>query len=81
MCPVFVPTFFNEEAKNGHWQNLYSMFITGLVLHKFFKDFMYLFLERGEEKEKERERKKYQCMVASCTTPRWGPGPQSRHVP
>ena len=33
----------------------------------FFKDFIYLFLERGEGKEKERE--KNQCVVASHTPP------------
>ena len=27
-----------------------------IVIHRFFKDFIYLFLEKGEEREKERER-------------------------
>ena len=33
----------------------------------FFKDLIYLFLERGEGREKEGE--KHQCVVASCTPP------------
>ena len=33
----------------------------------FFKDFIYLFLERGEEREREGE--KHQCMAASCMLP------------
>ena len=32
----------------------------------FFKDFIYLFLERGREGEREGE--KHQCVVASCAT-------------
>ena len=45
----------------------------------FFKDFICLFLERGEEKEKERERN-IMCGCLLCA-PHWGPGPQPRHVP
>ena len=44
----------------------------------FFKDFIYLFLEKGEGREKERETSMCGCL--SCT-PNWGPGPQPRHVP
>ena len=33
----------------------------------FFKDFIYLFLERGREREREEE--KHQCVVASCAHP------------
>ena len=43
-----------------------------------FKDFIYLFLEKGEGREKEREISICGCL--SCG-PRWGPGPQPRHVP
>ena len=32
-----------------------------------FKDFIYLFLERGKRREKEGE--KHQCVVASCASP------------
>ena len=31
----------------------------------FFKDFIYLFLDRGDWRE-EREQEKHQCVVASC---------------
>ena len=40
----------------------------------FKKDFIYLFLERGERREKEREKNINMC-------PSWGPGWQPRHVP
>ena len=43
-----------------------------------FKDFVYLFLERGEGREKGRETSMCGCL--SCA-PTWGPGPQPRHVP
>ena len=36
-------------------------------IFSFFKDFTYLFLERGEGKEKEEE--KHQCVVASLAPP------------
>ena len=35
----------------------------------FFKDSIYLFLERGEGREKERKRKKLQCVIVSCAPP------------
>ena len=38
-----------------------------VVLFLFFKDFIYLFLERGREREREGE--KHQCVVASHTQP------------
>ena len=44
----------------------------------FFKDFIYLFLEKRREGEREGE--KHQCVVASRTPPT-GPGRQSGHVP
>ena len=44
-----------------------------------FKDFSYLFLERGEGREKERERNIMRGRL-SCG-PHWGPGLQPRHVP
>ena len=45
----------------------------------FFKDFIYLFLEKGREGEREGE--KHQRMVASHARPYWGPGLQPRCVP
>ena len=44
----------------------------------FLKDFIYLFLERGEGGEKEREIS--MCGGLSCS-PHWGPGLQPRRVP
>ena len=42
-----------------------------IVIHRFLKDFIYLFLEKGEEREKERERdfsvREKDCSVASPT--------------
>ena len=35
--------------------------------HVYFKDFIYLFLERGEGGEREGE--KHQCVIASCAPP------------
>ena len=35
--------------------------------HVYFKDFIYLFLERG--KGGEREGEKHQCVIASCAPP------------
>ena len=43
----------------------------------FLKDFIYLFLERGEEREKE---ERNICGYLSCA-PNWGSGLQPRHVP
>ena len=44
----------------------------------FFKDFIYLFYERGEWKEKEKERNMCGCPPHD---PTWEPGLQPRHVP
>ena len=44
----------------------------------FFKDFIYLFLERGEGKERARETSVCGCLLHA---PYWGPGRQPRHVP
>ena len=54
-------------------------------LYYFFKDLIYLILERGEGRGK-KERDKHQCVrdtLTSCLShaPNWGPGPQPRHVP
>ena len=46
----------------------------------FFKDFIYLFLERGEGREKERERNINVWLPLTCPH-NWGPCPQPRHVP
>ena len=46
----------------------------------FHKDFIYLFLERGEGREKERETNINMCGRLSHA-PYWGPGPQLRPMP
>ena len=46
----------------------------------FHKDFIYLFLERGEGREKERETNINMCGRLSHA-PYWGPGPQPRPMP
>ena len=57
-----------------------------MVVSRFFllialkkKDFIYLFLERGEGREKERERNI--SVWLSLHAPEWGLGPQARHAP
>ena len=51
----------------------------------FFKNCIYLLLERGEMREKERERsngvREIHKSVASVHAPKWGPGPKAWHVP
>ena len=43
-----------------------------------FKDFIYLFLERGRQRERGREISMCDCL---SRVPHWEPGPQPRHVP
>ena len=43
-----------------------------------FKDFIYLFLERGEGRKRGKETPVCGCL---SSTPYWGPGLQPRHVP
>ena len=79
-----------REAKQA--KRIYCVYCVALyrkiwsIHNPFFvyKDFIYLFSERGEEKEKEGE--KHQCAretSISCLsyTPNQGPNQQSRHVP
>ena len=49
----------------------------------FFLGFIYLLLERGEEREKGRETSMCRSYVISCLShaPNWGSGLQPRHVP
>ena len=42
--------------------------------------FVPLFTLRERGREREREGEKHHCVVASPTSPYWGPGPQPRHV-
>ena len=73
-------------SKKNHW--LHNFFIMYLFKHHYLventsfiflqKDFIYLFLERGEGREKERERNINVWLP--LTHPHWGPGPQPRQV-
>ena len=50
-----------------HILTLYVLFDPAMFFFSFFKDFIYLFLERGREGEREEE--KYQCVLASHVAP------------
>ena len=50
-----------------------------MSFYLFLKDFIYLFLERGEGREKERERNIDVWLPP--TSPHWGAGLQPRPVP
>ena len=74
-----------ETSVLGHWrlstsraQEYLAVAMTNELPIVFFKDFIYLFSEGGEEREKEREK---HLSVASLLAPYWGLGPQPRHVP
>ena len=61
------------------WPELRTMALGGnFSFFFFFKQLIYLFLERGEGRKKEREISMCGCL--SCG-PHWGPGLQPRHVP
>ena len=47
----------------------------------FFLDFIYLFLERGKEREESIDVRENHQSAASQTPPNWGPSPQFSHVP
>ena len=51
----------------GSFPPLPSQTYPGVQCSNFFKDFIYLFLERGREGEREGE--KHQCVVASHALP------------
>ena len=55
------------------------LFVPIFYILLFFKDFVYLFFERGEGREEERERNINVWLP--LVRPYQGPGPQSRHVP
>ena len=69
----------NSHGLDGNW--------AGLVFFNLFafKDFIYLFLERGEGREKEMKRnisvREKHWSVASGACPNQGPNLQPRHVP
>ena len=85
----FVPRLSTRSKKEGSMnpeQNVVSISqwslpknVEPLNFILFLKDFIYLFLEKGEGKEKERERNIN--VWSSLTCSHWEPGPQPRHVP
>ena len=50
------------------------------ILREFLKDFIYLFLERGEGRETKREGIETSTCGCLSPAPYWGPGPQPSHV-
>ena len=56
-----------HTSKGDINSSLFLMKTFHLGFRLFLKDFIYLFLERGEGREEEGE--KHQCVVASCTPP------------
>ena len=77
----FRRTFLGKAAApcGGQLGTIAMILISVFNTYLFFKDFIYLLLERGQGREREGE--KHQCVVASCTSPHPGPGLQPRHVP
>ena len=63
-----------------------EMFLRILILSLLcfvFRDFIYLLLERGEERKKGRETSLCKRYMIGCLShaPNWGPGLQPKHVP
>ena len=52
-----------------------------MIFKMFLKDFMYLFLERGEGRERKRERNIDARIARFSRAPSWGPGPHPRRMP
>ena len=71
---VHTHTYMYAHAKSEQNPDLF------LDYCNFLKDFIYLFLERGEGREREGGRETSMC-GCFLHTPYWGPGQQPRHVP
>ena len=65
-----------KETRVEKWLISWN-FIIYIIL--FFKDCIYLVLERGEGRERNINVREIQQSVASCA-PNWGPGLQPRRV-
>ena len=82
--PVFFISLSELIASQDKSTNLtliakFSLFkILFFLNFSFFRDFIYLFLDRGKGKEKGRETSMCGCLSRA---PYWGPGLQPRHVP
>ena len=66
MTMLLICFIFNIFWKDDKGHVTHDLCHQELIVH-FFKDFIYLFLERQERREKEEE--KHQCVVASCMPP------------
>ena len=69
-----------EAMNKDSW--LYSqvlLVIENTKVFFFLRFCLFMFRERGREEEREGE--KHQCVVASRSSPHWGPGLQPRHAP
>ena len=70
--------FLNICLLSSLWLPIYSWF----YIRYFLRDFIYLFLERGEGREKGRETLICERDIGCLShAPNWGPGLQPRHVP
>ena len=71
----------------GSWNisptDKWALLCVCVCVYSFKKDFIYLFLERQEEREQGRERKANVWRSTSCLShiPNWVSGLQPRHVP
>ena len=77
-CAFPSPSHFQAQTPTIRLERLSTLKLKNKLIYVFFKDFIYLFLERGERRETERETSMCGCLLH---TPNWGPGPQPRHVP
>ena len=68
MTMLLICFIFNIFWKDDKGHVTHDLCHQELIVH-FFKDFIYLFLERQERREKEEE--KHQCVVASRMPPTW----------
>ena len=64
---IVVKVFVVEQRCKPITETLRILLKSQVNFYSFKKDFIYLFLERGEEREREGE--KHQCVVASHTPP------------
>ena len=72
--------FFKNRKKVFH-ESLICIYKMIPFAYSFLKDFIYLFLERGEGRERERNIDVRETSVASCMRLHLGSNPQLRHVP
>ena len=72
-----------EDKIRENGQYVFGVF-SKIIKYRFFKCFIYLFLERGEGREKERDGNidvRETWIACLSRAPNWEPGPQPRQVP